>query len=118
MKIAMFKSTLIAAFMLVLFSANMMDSVEGLAFVVARIVNPIAALKALGSSRESASALRSQHTDSMRPILPQDIAVVQTMTKPHDFSHDDDTIRNHRSAIVDLVYERSLERMNGFNGQS
>jgi hypothetical protein len=114
----MLRSVLLTIIVLICCSSS--HQVEGLVFVTAK-VNSIAALNPIKmfsfrqmpfpSSRDTqvvSSALKAhneKHTRAQRAVQPDAIP------KP---AFDDQAIQQLRSEIVDLVYERSLERMNSF----
>ena len=84
--------------------------VEGLAFVTA-IVNPVAGIRALNPIR----MFSPRSVDNAGGLHAHDAADVSSAAASSVEDHIiDETIKNHRNQIVDLVYMRSLERMNSF----
>ena len=118
-----FLSTLFAT----LLCSGIIVPAESLAFVSLFVRTPVAALQAvtptgtLSASQQQLPATRALQAHSRQFRTSEDdrlLRVLESTEARPEFSHDDDTIRNQRSQIVDLVYERSLERMNGFSGDS
>lgn len=96
---------------------------EGLAFVASAMrspmVGPVAALKSLGRVRSptpttaadgpivlNAGAIRNEEVESSKSVL-----------NSYEFGKDDDSVRAMRSEMVDLVYQRSLDRLDSFNNK-
>jgi len=87
-------------------------SVHGLAFVASMMrvptVGPVATLKSLGRSRPR-STMTSTLDGAATTAVLDEIPPKQDTT-----SFDDESVRAMRNEMVDIVYQRSLERLNGF----
>lgn len=94
-------------------AALLLIQVEGLAFVTA-IVNPVATLRAVNPIRIFSGAGLPKESF----VLQSHSGVASTkglLSDEKPKADDDDVmVRVQRSQMVDLVYERSLERMNSF----
>jgi hypothetical protein len=97
--------------------------VDGLVFVTAK-VNTIAALNTIKmfSSRQMRLPSRDDQVISSALKAPtrKNTRMQQALTPDSvpQKAFNDDTIQQIRSEMVDLVYERSLERMNNFLAES
>ena len=111
------KSTATLALLFVTF----LSSVQGLAFVTGimrPIVNPVAAMK---SMRQRVPVMIAQNQESNKPTFLSNTAQANdevANSKPSQvvdaaFGLDDST-RAYRSEMLDLVYARSMDRMDSF----
>ena len=126
----MFRFLSLTIFWAMILSSIAVKTVESLSFVTA-IANPMAALRAvnpvkvftLSTSRLSANnEAFSSALDIPNPDTEDGIALYSSSHSSapaaFEFGHDDETIQRHRNQIVDLVYSRSLDRMNQFLDES
>lgn len=99
-------------FLLVLVA--LVPAIQGLALVPSSMAfGRLAALKPIGRPRASPS-----------PTVTLNARTIQSDDKPLPISdnyvfgnEDDSNVQAMRSEVVDLVYQRSLERLDGFNNQ-
>ena len=94
-------------------------SVQGLAFVASMMrvptVGPVAALKLLGRGRG-----RTQPVSLMEgpvTVLDAQSGVLNTKDDTYKFGADDDSVKAMRNEMVDIVYQRSMQRLDGFATQ-
>ena len=109
----MMRLTTLALFCLAAFAVNA-PSAEGLAFVASMMriptIGPVAALKSFGRMRTQPSKM-----DWPVTVLSQS-ARVDAVAKDstYQFGSDDASVKAMRNEMVDIVYQRSLERLDGF----
>ena len=120
MKIQQLTSILFFAMALVYLQV---EQVQGLAFVTA-VVNPIALravnpLRFFSKSPTPSTATITADAKSALMAHPSLSSAKPTKKKSSNeqFIVSDESMRLERSQMVDLVYERSLERMNSFSTQ-
>ena len=115
----MTRSTTLLFFCLAAFVVNA-PSVQGLAFVASMMrvptVGPVAALKFLGRrGRNQPSS--SSPMDGSGTVLKAQANVLSTK-EIYKFGADDDaSVKAMRNEMVDIVYQRSMQRLDGFATQ-
>ncbi|CAB9511994.1 expressed unknown protein [Seminavis robusta] len=105
----------LAMLMMFVWLASLLCRVEALVFVTAKI-NPVAAIKAVNPINVFSSRV-PHDTNAFSTALnarEKHVKMAARLLDSSSFGHSDDTIQSHRDEIVDLVYLRSLQRMNGF----
>lgn len=109
--------TTLLLFCMAAFAVNA-PSVQGLAFVASTMrvptVGPVAALKFLGRRGRNQP---SSPVDGSATVLSAQADVLATK-ETYKFGADDDaSVKAMRNEMVDIVYQRSMQRLDGFATQ-
>ena len=97
-------------------------SAEALAFVTSLsrtpLATPVAALKSLGRRQSKQSSIVDHGPTiifSAAGSIPSEESTDNGSNNIFEFGIDDDAVRAMRSQMVDIVYQRSLERLNSLD---